>query len=96
MAPVKEPNVFLPRSHVDAYWELVRRSLSEIFNKSPSEADDYQQEIENLPLLQQDFFYNGEALYVAAALADEDPTEKQHAHYQRLQAKIYRLSEREA
>ncbi len=95
MTPVKEPDVFLPRSHVDAYWELVRRSLNEIFDKSPSEADDYQQEIENLPLLQQNFFYNGEALYVAAALADEEPTEKQHAHYQRLQAKIYCLSERE-
>ncbi len=26
---VKDPNIPLPQSHVDAYWKLVRKSLNE-------------------------------------------------------------------
>lgn len=57
MAPVKDSNTPLPRSYIEEYWTLVRKSLKNIFSKSPNEADALQQTIENLPIAQQDFFY---------------------------------------
>ena len=77
MAPVKDSNIPLPRSYVEQYWQLVRKSLENIFSKSPNEADTLQQTIENLPTAQQDFFYNEEPLNVAADLVDENPTDSQ-------------------
>ena len=74
MAPVKDSNIPLPRSYVEEYWALVRKSLKDIFSKSPNEADALQQTIENLPTAQQDFFYNEEPFNVAADLADVEPT----------------------
>ena len=81
MAPVKDNNIPLPHSYVEEYWTLVRRSLRDVFSKSPSEADALQQIIENLPVVQQDFFYNEEPFNVAADLADEDPTDSQIKAY---------------
>lgn len=81
MAPVKESNTHLPRSYVEQYWKLVRISLKNIFSKSPHEADALQQTIENLPVAQQDFFYNEEPLNVAANLADAEPTNAQIERY---------------
>lgn len=43
MAPVKDSNTPLPRSYVDQYWQLVRKSLENIFSKPPNEADTLQQ-----------------------------------------------------
>ena len=77
MAPVKESNTPLPRSYVEQYWQLVRKSLENIFSKSPNEADALQQAIEDLPTAQQDFFYNEEPFNVAADLAGENPTDSQ-------------------
>ncbi|RKU08161.1 hypothetical protein C6503_23555 [Candidatus Poribacteria bacterium] len=77
MAPVKDSNIPLPRSYVEQYWQLVRKSLKNIFSKSPNEADALQQTIENLPTAQQDFFYNEEPLNVAADLVGENPTDTQ-------------------
>ena len=68
MAPVKDSNIPLPHSYVEEYWALVRRSLSDVFSKSPSEADALQQTIENLPVGQQDFFYNEEPFNVTSPL----------------------------
>lgn len=84
MAPVKESNTPLPRSYVEQYWQLVRKSLENIFSKSPNEADSLQQTIENLPTAQQDFFYNEEPFNVAADLAGENPTDSQIKVYLRL------------
>ena len=81
MAPVKDSNIPLPRSYVEQYWQLVRKSLENIFSKSPNEADALQQAIENLPIAQQDFFYNTEPLHVAADLADAEPTDDQIEMY---------------
>ena len=75
MAPVKDSNIPLPRSYVEQYWQLVRKSLKDIFSKSPNEADTLQQAIENQPTAQQDFFYNEEPLNVTANLADAEPTD---------------------
>lgn len=77
MAPVKDSNTPLPRSYIEEYWALVRKSLENIFSKSPNEADALQQTIENLPIAQQDFFYNEEPFNVAADLAGENPTDSQ-------------------
>lgn len=81
MAPVKDSNTPLPRSYVEQYWQLVRKSLENIFSKSPNEADALQQTIENLPIAKQDFFYNTEPLHVAADLADAEPTDEQIGMY---------------
>lgn len=81
MAPVKESNTPLPRSYVEQYWQLVRKSLENIFSKLPNDADALQQAIENLPTAQQDFFYNEEPLNVAANLADAEPTDDQVEMY---------------
>ena len=81
MAPVKDSNTPLPRIYVEEYWALVRKSLENIFSKSPNEADALQQTIENLPIAKQDFFYNTEPLHVAADLADAEPTDEQIEMY---------------
>lgn len=81
MAPVKDNNTPLPRSYVEEYWALVRNSLENIFSKSPNEADTLQNTIENLPIAEQDFFYNEEPLNVAATLADAEPTDVQVEMY---------------
>jgi len=81
MAPVKDSNTPLLRSYVEEYWALVRKSLENIFSKSPREADALQQTIENLPIAKQDFFYNEEPFNVAAALADAEPTDDQIEMY---------------
>lgn len=86
MTPVKESNIPLPRSYVEQYWQLVRKSLENIFSKSPNDADALQQTIENLPTVQQDFFYNEEPLNVAADIADAEPTDDQIEMYLRLSA----------
>ena len=86
MVPVKESSTPLPRSYVEQYWQLVRKSLENIFSKSPNEADTLQQAIENLPTAQQDFFYNEEPLNVAADIADVEPTDDQVEMYLRLSA----------
>ena len=81
MAPVKDSNTPLPRSYVEEYWTLVRKSIKNIFSKSTNEADALQQTIENLPIAEQDFFYNEEPLNVAATLADAEPTDAQIEMY---------------
>ena len=86
MAPVKESNIPLPCSYVEQYWKLVRISLENIFSKSPKDADALQQTIGNLPVAQQDFFYNEEPLNVAANLADAEPTDSQVKTYLWLRA----------
>ena len=77
MAPVKDSNTPLPRSYVEQYWQLVRKSLEHIFLQPSNDADALQQTIENLPTAQQDFFYNEEPFNVAADLAGENPTDSQ-------------------
>ena len=81
MAPVKDSNTPLPRIYVEEYWQLVRKSLENIFSKPPHDADALQQTIENLPIAEQDFFYNEEPLNVAATLADAEPTDDQIEMY---------------
>ncbi len=81
MAPVKDSNTPLPRIYVEEYWQLVRKSLENIFSKPPHDAEALQQTIENLPIAEQDFFYNEEPLNVAATLADAEPTDDQIEMY---------------
>lgn len=88
---VKNPNIPLPKSHVDAYWELVRKSLTEIFLHTTEEAEALQREIAALPYARQDIFYNGEALDVAAGLAEVRPTNCQIVQYDRLRSEIFNL-----
>ena len=87
---VKDPNVPLPRPYVDAYWELVRRCLTEFFSQPTDEAEALQQQIENLPYARQDVFYHGDPLDLAAGLAGKRATESQHAQFLQM-VREYRL-----
>jgi hypothetical protein len=87
---VKDPNVPLPRPYVDAYWELVRRCLTDFFSQPTDEADALQQQIENLPYARQDVFYHGDPLDIAEGLAGKQATKSQHAQFQQM-VRAYRL-----
>ena len=81
---VKDPNAPFPRPYLDAYWELVRRCLTDIFSESIDEAEALQQEIEALPYARQDIHYHDSPLHVAEDLAGKRATESQHAQFMQM------------
>ncbi len=87
---VKDPNVPLSRPHVEAYWDLVRRCLTDFFSEPTDEAEKLQRDIENLPYARQDVFYHGDPLDLAEGLADKRATESQHAQFLQM-VRAYRL-----
>ena len=87
---VKDPNVSLSPPYVDAYWELVRRCLTDFFAESPDEAVALQKKIESLPYARQDVFYHGHPLSLAEGLAGKQATENQHIQFQQM-VRAYRL-----
>ena len=90
--PVKNPNTPFPRPYVDAYWELVRRCLTDIFAKPTERAEELQQEVEALPYARQDIYYHDSPLHVAEDLAEQRATESQHAQFQEM-VKAYQFPE---
>ena len=53
----------------DAYWELVARSLEQVFGRNRTLADPYRQEIDRAPASEQILAYHQEPIEVAADLA---------------------------
>ena len=87
---VKDPNIPFPRPYLDAYWELVRRCLTDIFSEPTDETEALQQEIEALPYARQDIHYHDSPLHVAEDLAGKRATENQHAQFIQM-VRTYRL-----
>jgi hypothetical protein len=53
----------------DAYWELVARSLEQVFGRNRTLADPYRKEIDHAPPSEQSLAYHQEPIEVAADLA---------------------------
>ena len=87
---VKDPHVPLSRPYVEAYWELVRRCLTDFFAEPPDEAEILQKKIESLPYARQDVFYHGDPLSLAEGLAGKQATESQHTQFLQM-VRAYRL-----
>ena len=68
-------------SQATQYWELVKRTLEQIFGVDPTPADALRREINRSPVQEQLLFYHAEPLDVAADLAGrqlnmEEPGDK--------------------
>jgi hypothetical protein len=71
--------------NVDEYWELVKRTLEEVFQKPGSLADPLKSQISNRPAEEQLLFYHAEPLDVAADIAGRRPiTPHEVQHYRDL------------
>ncbi len=79
----------------DKYWELVGKTLTDIFSKNPSDAQRdakrLENEIKNSSPDEQVLFYHSEPLSVAADIAARVPTPQEIALYKALRARIYGL-----
>lgn len=73
----------------DRYWDLVRRTLGDIFHKSPNDARPLENDVRNSSPDEQVLFYHSEPLSIAAEIADKAPTQQDVERYTRLRANIY-------
>lgn len=73
-----------PYPEIDRYWDMVKRTLEEVFQKSPSPADTLREDINKRPAEEQLQFYHAEPLDVAADLAGERPTDDKVKAYRNL------------
>lgn len=70
--------------NADAYWDLVRKTLKEVFNQQEdSKVDQLKEKINdpNLPTNERQIFYHAEPLDIAADIADCQPTSEQVNQY---------------
>ena len=89
MVYIKKLNTPAQISHSDKYWELVRRTLKDIFSKYASDANPLEREVNNMPPDEQFLFYHSEALSIASEIADEIPTPSQIDRYKHLRGNIF-------
>ncbi len=87
MATIKEQEFPLSQRDVDAYWDLVRWTLSEIFGKSTEAVDDLQQSVSEASVDYQIVCYHDNPFNVAADLAEVPPSETTESQYKRFWAK---------
>lgn len=71
------------------YWELVRRTLEDIFAKNQNDAQPLEHEVKNSSADEQILFYHSEPLTIAAGIAEKDPSPQEIKRYKALRAKIY-------
>lgn len=69
---------------VDKYWNLVKRTLSEVFKEKTNSVDILRKEVRRRPPDEQLLFYHSEPLDVAADLVGERPDGIQVKKYRRL------------
>ncbi len=73
---------------VDAYWELVKKTLSDVFQADIGVVDALRKELNDLPAEEQLLFYHAEPLDVAADLADQRPDDGQVKAYRQLAERV--------
>ena len=83
MATIKEQEFPLSQRDIDAYWDLVRWTLSEIFGESTEEADDYQQFVNEGSVYDKIACYHTNPFNLAADLAGVLPSETTESQYKR-------------
>lgn len=87
METIKEADFPLSQRDVDAYWDLVRWTLSEIFGESTEEVDELQQYANEASVDYQKVCYHDNPFNVAADIAGVPPSETTDAQYKRFWAK---------
>ena len=87
MATIKAQEFPLSQRDIDAYWDLVRWTLSEIFGESTEEVDDLQQSVSESSVDYQIVCYHDNPFNVAAEIAGVPPSETTEAQYRRFWAK---------
>jgi hypothetical protein len=80
--PAVELNDRYPK--MDEYWELVKKTLSHVFQADSDLADILRGELSGRPAEEQLLFYHAEPLDVAADLADQRPDHGQVKAYRQL------------
>lgn len=75
----------------DKYWDLVRRTLGDIFQKSPGDVKSLENRVRSSPPDEQVLFYHLEPLSTAAELAGTNPTQEEIERYKILRANIYNI-----
>ncbi len=80
--PAVELNDRYPK--MDAYWELVKKTLCDVFHAESGDADTLRRELSDRPAEEQLLFYHAEPLDVAADLADQRPDDTQVKAYRQL------------
>lgn len=80
--PAVELNDRYPQ--MDEYWELVKKTLRDVFQADSDVADTLRGELDNRPAEEQLLFYHAEPLDVASDLADQRPDDEQVKAYRQL------------
>ena len=81
--PTTDSNPVYPDA--EKYWELVKKTLDEVFQKDTGSADDLRRDVWTSPPDEQWQFYHAEPLDVAADLAGiEEITEEDVQDYRRI------------
>ena len=73
-----------PYPEADRYWDIVKRTLGDVFKESPDPADVLRREMSQSSAEEQLQFYHAEPLDVAADLAGRRPDKKQIKAYRKL------------
>ena len=71
------------------YWELVRRTLKDVFSRDPSIADSLENEVRNSAQDEEELFYHSEPLSTAAEIAGEQLAPGDIDTYKKLRADVY-------
>jgi hypothetical protein len=75
-------------AQINQYWDLVKRTLEEIFGVDPAHADALRREVKTWPAQEQLLFYHAEPLDVAADLAGRPPTQHEVESYTKRAASL--------
>jgi hypothetical protein len=71
--------------HIDRYWQMVRRTLEEVFRQPNSNrVNDLEQDIKNSSSEEQVMFYHAEPLDIAADIIGRAPTDNEVSGYDQL------------
>jgi len=72
----------------DRYWDLVKKTLDEVFHESPEPAHRLSKEVSTWPSEEQLLFYHGEPLDIAADLAGRPPSDDEVKAYRNLSDQV--------
>ena len=70
--------------NIDAYWDLVKKTLCDVFQADSDVADILRGELGGRPAEEQLLFYHAEPIDVAADLVDQRPNDSQVKAYRQL------------
>lgn len=73
---------------MDEYWELVKKTLRDVFQTDSAIVDTLRGEVGGRPAEEQLLFYHAEPLDVAADLADQRPDDGQVTAYRQLAEQV--------